>query len=164
MTRFGGYADTVCVPTTQVFARPAGMSALEAAAIPVNYFTAWQLIVVMGSLKRNETVLVHSAGGGVGIAAGTEHTEWAALLKDKTQRRGHGAGNRCRGADHWYHRPGMADEMGKRASRGHHQHERYIAPCPKAARQRGTEWQEPSQIDADMQKIGVEKGVSEKRP
>ena len=69
MTRFGGYADTVCVPVNQVFARPAGMSALEAAAIPVNYFTAWQLIVVMGGLKRNETVLVHSAGGGVGIAA-----------------------------------------------------------------------------------------------
>ena len=69
MTRFGGYADTVCVPAKQVFARPAGMSALEAAAIPVNYFTAWQLIVVMGGLKRNETVLVHSAGGGVGIAA-----------------------------------------------------------------------------------------------
>src|SRR5258708_28724758 len=69
MTRFGGYADTVCVPAKQVFARPPGMSALEAAAIPVNYFTAWQLIVVMGGLKRNETVLVHSAGGGVGIAA-----------------------------------------------------------------------------------------------
>jgi synaptic vesicle membrane protein VAT-1 len=69
MTRFGGYADTVCVPVKQVFVRPAGMSALEAAAIPVNYFTAWQLIVVMGGLKRNETVLVHSAGGGVGIAA-----------------------------------------------------------------------------------------------
>ena len=69
MTRFGGYADVVCVPVNQVFARPPGMSALEAAAIPVNYFTAWQLIVVMGGLKRGETVLVHSAGGGVGIAA-----------------------------------------------------------------------------------------------
>ena len=45
------------------------MSALEAAAIPVNYFTAWQLVVVMGGLKPNETVLIHSAGGGVGIAA-----------------------------------------------------------------------------------------------
>ena len=45
------------------------MSALEAAALPVNYFTAWQLVVVMGGLKRGETVLVHSAGGGVGIAA-----------------------------------------------------------------------------------------------
>ena len=68
MTRFGGYADTVD-RGNQVFARPAGMSALEGAAVPVNYFTAWQLVVVMGGLKRNETVLVHSAGGGVGIAA-----------------------------------------------------------------------------------------------
>src|ERR1700758_2409030 len=68
-SRFGGYADIVCVPVNQVFARPPGMSALEAAAIPVNYFTAWQLAVVMGGLKANETVLIHSAGGGVGIAA-----------------------------------------------------------------------------------------------
>jgi NADPH:quinone reductase-like Zn-dependent oxidoreductase len=45
------------------------MSALEGAAIPVNYFTAWQLVVVMGSLKAGETVLIHSVGGGVGIAA-----------------------------------------------------------------------------------------------
>ena len=57
VTRFGGYADTVCVPTNQVFTRPTNMSALEAAAIPVNYFTAWQLLVVMGSLKAGETVL-----------------------------------------------------------------------------------------------------------
>jgi NADPH:quinone reductase-like Zn-dependent oxidoreductase len=69
MTRFGGYADVVCVPVDQVFVAPPGMSALEAAAIPVNYFTAWQLVVVMGALKRGETMLVHSAGGGVGIAA-----------------------------------------------------------------------------------------------
>jgi synaptic vesicle membrane protein VAT-1 len=69
VTRFGGYADVVCVPLNQVFARPAEMSVLEAAALPVNYLTAWILIVVMGGLKRGETVLVHSAGGGVGIAA-----------------------------------------------------------------------------------------------
>ena len=68
-TRFGGYADTVCVPVKQVFARPPGMSAMDAAAIPVNYFTAWQLVVAMGGLKSNETVLIHSAGGGVGLAA-----------------------------------------------------------------------------------------------
>jgi NADPH:quinone reductase-like Zn-dependent oxidoreductase len=69
VTRFGGYSDVVCVPETQVFARPAGMSALEGAALPVNYLTAWQLVVVMGGLKAGETMLVHSAGGGVGIAA-----------------------------------------------------------------------------------------------
>lgn len=69
MTRFGGYADVVCVPEKQVFVRPEGMSAEQGAAIPVNYFTAWQLVVVMGGLKAGETMLVHSAGGGVGIAA-----------------------------------------------------------------------------------------------
>jgi NADPH:quinone reductase-like Zn-dependent oxidoreductase len=68
-TRFGGYADVVCVPEKQVFARPADMSAEHGAAIPVNYFTAWQLVVAMGGLKAGETMLVHSAGGGVGIAA-----------------------------------------------------------------------------------------------
>ena len=41
----------------------------DGAAIPVNYFTAWQLVVVMGGLREGETMLVHSAGGGVGIAA-----------------------------------------------------------------------------------------------
>jgi NADPH:quinone reductase-like Zn-dependent oxidoreductase len=69
LTRFGGYADVVCAPQAQVFPRPQGMSAREGAAIPVNYLTAWQLIVVMGGLKPGETVLIHSAGGGVGIAA-----------------------------------------------------------------------------------------------
>ena len=39
------------------------------ASIPLNYLTAWQLIVEMGALKAGETVLIHSAGGGVGIAA-----------------------------------------------------------------------------------------------
>ncbi len=69
LTRFGGYADVVCVPVRQVFPCPPGLPVSEAAAIPVNYLTAWQLIVVMGSLRRGDTVLVHSAGGGVGIAA-----------------------------------------------------------------------------------------------
>src|SRR4029453_11807242 len=69
MTRFNGYADAVCVPEAQAFARPAGMSAEEGAPLPVNYLTAFQLLHVMGSLRSGETVLVHSAGGGVGIAA-----------------------------------------------------------------------------------------------
>ena len=69
LTRFGGYSDVVCVPEDQVFVRPDNMSAFEGAALAVNYLTAWQLVVVMGGLKRDETMLVHSAGGGVGIAA-----------------------------------------------------------------------------------------------
>jgi NADPH:quinone reductase-like Zn-dependent oxidoreductase len=69
LTRFGGYSDIVIVPEKQVIAKPASLSHEQAAAIPVNYLTAWQLLVVMGSLKRDETVLIHNAGGGVGLAA-----------------------------------------------------------------------------------------------
>ncbi len=69
LTRFGGYADTVCVPEIQLATRPADMSAPQGAALPVNYLTAWQLIEVMGGLREGQTVLIHSAGGGVGIAA-----------------------------------------------------------------------------------------------
>lgn len=69
LTRFNGYADTVLAPQTQVFAKPARLSFEQAAAIPVNYLTAWQLMVVMGALSADETVLIHNAGGGVGLAA-----------------------------------------------------------------------------------------------
>ena len=69
LTRFGGYADTVVVPETQVFAKPASLSHEQCAALPVNYLTVWQLLVVMGSLSADETVLIHNAGGGVGLAA-----------------------------------------------------------------------------------------------
>ena len=69
LTRFGGYADTVVVPESQVFEKPAALSHEACAAIPVNYLTAWQLVVVMGALSVDETVLVHNAGGGVGLAA-----------------------------------------------------------------------------------------------
>jgi synaptic vesicle membrane protein VAT-1 len=69
LTRFGGYSDVAVVPVTQVFEKPSSLSHERAAAIPVNYLTAWQLLVVMGSLKVNEAVLIHNAGGGVGLAA-----------------------------------------------------------------------------------------------
>ncbi|GAA1973667.1 medium chain dehydrogenase/reductase family protein [Microbacterium pumilum] len=69
LTRFGGYSDVVSVPRNQVYEKPPTLSHVEAAAIPVSYLTAWQLLVVMGSLKPGETVLIHNAGGGVGLAA-----------------------------------------------------------------------------------------------
>ncbi len=68
-TRFGGYSDTVCVPAAEALPIPEGMSYEEAAAIPVNYLTAYQMLIQMGSLKRGERVLVHSAAGGVGLAS-----------------------------------------------------------------------------------------------
>ncbi|MCP5191136.1 MAG: zinc-binding dehydrogenase [Pseudomonadales bacterium] len=68
-TRFGGYSDTVVVDASWVHKVPAGISLQAAAAVPVNYATAWTMLVRLGSLQPGETVLIHSAGGGVGIAA-----------------------------------------------------------------------------------------------
>ncbi len=69
LTRFGGYADTVVVPADQAFHFPDGLSDAEAAAVPVNYLTASLALYRMAALAPGETVLVHNAGGGVGIAA-----------------------------------------------------------------------------------------------
>jgi NADPH:quinone reductase-like Zn-dependent oxidoreductase len=69
MTRFGGYAEAVAVPTAQVFALPAAMSFEEAAAIPVNYLTAVLMLRHFGNVRAGERVLVHAAAGGVGMAA-----------------------------------------------------------------------------------------------
>ena len=69
LTRFGGYADTIVVPATQAFHFPDLLSDSEAAAVPVNYLTAALALYRMAALAPGETVLVHNAGGGVGIAA-----------------------------------------------------------------------------------------------
>lgn len=69
LTRFGGYADVVIVPAEQVFHLPETLSDAEAAAVPVNYVTAALALYRMAALTPGETVLVHNAGGGVGIAA-----------------------------------------------------------------------------------------------
>src|SRR6266404_9315704 len=69
LTRFGGQAELVAVPVTQVFEKPEQLSFEVGAAIPVNYLTAWALLVTMGGLKKDEAVLIHNAGGGVGLAA-----------------------------------------------------------------------------------------------
>ena len=69
MTRFGGQAELVVAPVTQIFAKPDPVTFEQGAAIPVNYLTAWALLVAMGGLKKDEAVLIHNAGGGVGLAA-----------------------------------------------------------------------------------------------
>ncbi|MCA1563740.1 MAG: medium chain dehydrogenase/reductase family protein [Acidobacteria bacterium] len=69
LTRFGGYSDTVVVPAAQIFRFPDALSDAEAASVPVTYLTAALALYRMAALAPNETVLVHNAGGGVGIAA-----------------------------------------------------------------------------------------------
>ena len=77
LTRFGGYSSHVVCPEAAVWKRPEGMPAEMGAAIPVTYLTAFQMMIVMGSVRharelggRRMRVLVHGASGGVGTAAG----------------------------------------------------------------------------------------------
>jgi NADPH:quinone reductase-like Zn-dependent oxidoreductase len=68
-TRFGGQAELVTVPAEQVLPLPARLSFEQGAAFPVNYATAYAALVIMGSLREGSRVLIHAAGGGVGISA-----------------------------------------------------------------------------------------------
>jgi NADPH:quinone reductase-like Zn-dependent oxidoreductase len=69
LTRFGGYADRVVVPQEFAFPIPDTLDFVDAAAIPVNYLTALIALYRMANVTAGETVLIHGAGGGVGIAA-----------------------------------------------------------------------------------------------
>jgi NADPH:quinone reductase-like Zn-dependent oxidoreductase len=69
LTRFGGYSDVVCVPRAQIVPVPDDISLSTAAAVPVNYLTAWLMLIELGNVRSHHTVLVHAAAGGVGQAA-----------------------------------------------------------------------------------------------
>ncbi|HXS47530.1 MAG TPA: medium chain dehydrogenase/reductase family protein [Solirubrobacterales bacterium] len=68
-TRFGGQAELVTVPADQALSLPGGLSFEQGAAFPVNYGTAYAALILMGSLRKGDRVLIHSAAGGVGISA-----------------------------------------------------------------------------------------------
>jgi NADPH:quinone reductase-like Zn-dependent oxidoreductase len=68
-TRFGGQAEQVTVPAEQALPLPERLSFEQGAAFPVNYGTAYAALILMGSLREGDRVLIHAAGGGVGISA-----------------------------------------------------------------------------------------------
>jgi NADPH:quinone reductase-like Zn-dependent oxidoreductase len=65
----GGMAERLAVPARNVLPKPANLSFVEAAAIPLTFMTAWHALVARARLRLGETVLVHAAGSGVGVAA-----------------------------------------------------------------------------------------------
>ncbi|KJZ78560.1 hypothetical protein HIM_01951 [Hirsutella minnesotensis 3608] len=67
----GHWANRVRVPCTTVAAVPKDMSFETAASIPMAFATAFHALVNLARLQPNETVLIHSAAGGVGQAAVT---------------------------------------------------------------------------------------------
>ena len=65
----GGYADYCVAHETNALPIPAGLTAIEAAAIPETYFTVWTNVFARGALKAGETLLVHGGASGIGTTA-----------------------------------------------------------------------------------------------
>ncbi|MGH6840448.1 MAG: zinc-binding dehydrogenase, partial [Methylocella sp.] len=68
LTRFGGYAEQISVPRSQVFACPSRLTTPQAAGIAVVFLTAAYALDELAAPRPANTVLVHSAAGGVGGA------------------------------------------------------------------------------------------------
>jgi len=67
--RDGVAAEYALVPARVLAPKPARLSHVEAAALPMGGLTAWQALFVHGLLARGERVLVTGASGGVGHIA-----------------------------------------------------------------------------------------------
>jgi NADPH2:quinone reductase len=65
----GGYAEQVVVPAGQLLPIPAGLSLVEAAALPEVACTVWSNVFDIGALQDGEAFLVHGGGGGIGTMA-----------------------------------------------------------------------------------------------
>ncbi|MGZ3113391.1 NADP-dependent oxidoreductase [Streptomyces sp. H62] len=65
----GGYAEYVVAPARHLARKPAGLTHVEAAALPLAALTAWQALVDTADVRPGERVLVHAAAGGVGHLA-----------------------------------------------------------------------------------------------
>ncbi|MFC5525936.1 NAD(P)H-quinone oxidoreductase [Rhodanobacter ginsengisoli] len=70
----GGYAEYAVAPLAQCLPVPAGLSLVEAAALPENYFTVWSNVFERGQLGRGEggaaeTLLVQGGSSGIGVTA-----------------------------------------------------------------------------------------------
>ena len=68
VTRFRGQASMAVTRAERVFPLPSDWSFEAGAALPVNYLTAHHMLARVAAVGRGETVLVHSGGGGVGLA------------------------------------------------------------------------------------------------
>jgi NADPH:quinone reductase-like Zn-dependent oxidoreductase len=67
--QYGVYGDVTVVPTTAVVKHPASLSWEEAAAIWMQYLTAYGALVDIAKLMPGETILIPAASSSVGIAA-----------------------------------------------------------------------------------------------
>lgn len=65
----GGYAEYIVVNRVNLAPYPQRLSFEEAAACPLTFLTAWQMMVSKGKVEPGQVVLIQGAGSGVGVAA-----------------------------------------------------------------------------------------------
>ena len=65
----GGFAEYVTAPIEQVYPKPKNLSFTEAAAFPLTFLTAYHMLIGRANLKKDETVFIWGASGGLGSAA-----------------------------------------------------------------------------------------------
>jgi putative PIG3 family NAD(P)H quinone oxidoreductase len=80
LTNGGGYAEYCAVPAGQVLPVPAGLSMLQAAALPETYFTVWANVFERGRLAAGETLLIHGGSSGIGTTAIQMAKAWGATV------------------------------------------------------------------------------------
>jgi NADPH2:quinone reductase len=65
----GGYAEYAVTDARVVYGKPANLSHVEAASLPLVSITAWEALIDKADIEPGETVLIHAGGGGVGSIA-----------------------------------------------------------------------------------------------
>lgn len=65
----GGWAEYAVATEGEAAAKPASLSYIEAAAVPLAALTAWQALIDTAQLRGGQTVLIHGGSGGVGSFA-----------------------------------------------------------------------------------------------
>ncbi len=66
--RDGGLAEAMALPARNCLRKPANLDFISAAAVPINYITAWHMLTARARLQATETVLIQAAGSGVSTA------------------------------------------------------------------------------------------------
>ena len=69
LTPGGGYADYCTTPASFCLPLPKGLSLLEAASLPENYYTVWNNVFDRVHLTAGETILIHGGSSGIGLTA-----------------------------------------------------------------------------------------------
>ncbi len=64
----GGYCERIAVPAANLLAKPAGLDMIHAAAVPLTFLTAWQMLTIRARVAPGQVVLIHAVGSGVGVA------------------------------------------------------------------------------------------------